>query len=330
MKEIKFVIVGHGRIGGRHREIIEGHPNGRLVAIVDPVDNGTDIRQLSNLESFIRSGIVADVAIISTPNNLHSRQAIMALKAGMHVVIEKPMGLNRAECEAVIHTSLHVSRQVFVVKQNRYSPPAQWLKEIIRSNLMGKIRMVQINCYWNRDKRYYLPPSWKGTENQDGGVLFTQFSHFVDIFYWIFGDIKNIQGHVENFAEITEFPDSGIIQFEMEQGGIGSIQFSTAVWQRNMESSITVIGEKGSLKIGGQYMNKVEYCNIKDYEAPVLEKTATPNIYAGYQGSAGNHFKVLDNVINTLNGKAKITTNAMEGLKVVDIIERMYCSVKKT
>ncbi len=190
--------------------------------------------------------------------------------------------------------------------------------------------MVQINCYWNRDNRYYKEGGWKGTSKLDGGVLFTQFSHFIDIMYWVFGDIQNIHTNLQNFnhKDTTEFVDSGNSIFDFASGGLGVLNFSTSLWDKNMESSITVIGRKGSLKIGGQYMNKVEYCHIEDYQLPELEATNPPNDYGPFKGSAANHHYVIENVVNTLNGKDTITANAMEGMKVVDIIERIYDAAK--
>jgi len=237
------------------------------------------------------------------------------------------MGLSKTECEEVIFTSLQMSRQVFVVKQNRYSPPSAWLKDVVGKKIIGNVLMVQVNCYWNRDERYYKKNDWKGTLALDGGTLFTQFSHFIDIMYWIFGDIKNVNASFANFThkDNTEFEDSGLVQFEfVNGGGLGCINFSTSVWDTNMESSITVIGTNGSVKIGGQYMNEIEYCHIKDYKMPELPPTNPPNDYGPFKGSAANHHHVIENVINTLNGTDTITANALEGMKVVEIIERIY------
>jgi UDP-N-acetyl-2-amino-2-deoxyglucuronate dehydrogenase len=239
------------------------------------------------------------------------------------------MGLHKAECEQVIFKALQMSRHVFCVMQNRYSPPSAWLKEIVTNNYLGKILMVQINCYWNRDERYYKKGTWKGNKELDGGPLFTQFSHFLDIMYWLFGDIKNIHARFKNFNHQTNtdfFDDSGMVNFDFVNGGMGCINYSTAVWDKNLESSITIIGEKGSVKVGGQYMDKVEVCHIKDYTMPVLPPTNPPNDYGEFKGSAANHHFVIDNVIETLKGNSTATTNALEGLKVVDIIERIYQS----
>ncbi len=335
-EKIKFAVVGCGHIGKRHAEMAMRNPNAQLVALADvrpKQDLGIDsynVPFFSSIEEMLGAGIDIDVVCICTPNGLHAEQSIKALEAHKHVVCEKPMGLTKAECEQVIFKSLQVSRHVFCVMQNRYSPPSKWIKEVVDQKLLGDIFMVQVNCYWNRDERYYKPGNWKGTKNLDGGTLFTQFSHFIDIMYWLFGDISDINARFNDFTHkgITEFEDSGFINFNFVNGGMGSINYSTAVWDKNLESSITIIGSKGSIKLGGQYMNEVEYCHIKDYTMPELEETNPPNDYGPYKGSAANHHFVIENVVETLQGNTTATTNALEGLKVVEIIERIY-SLKK-
>ena len=202
------------------------------------------------------------------------------------------------------------------------------MKEVVRDGTIGNVLMVQVNCYWNRDDRYYKKGAWKGSLDKDGGTLFTQFSHFIDIMYWVFGDIENIKASFADFnhATSTEFEDSGVVNFEFSNGGLGALNFSTSVWDTNMESSITVVGTKGSFKVGGQYMNEVEYCHIENYTMPELPPTNAPNDYGPFKGSAANHHYVIENVVNTLKGNDTITANALEGLKVVDIIERIYAS----
>jgi UDP-N-acetyl-2-amino-2-deoxyglucuronate dehydrogenase len=337
---IKFSILGFGHIGKRHAAIIAENTEAELVSIIDvdfkkvpeALSLGYKIPFYSNLNSFFENDKdKTDVLCICTPNGLHSEHAVSALEHKYHVVIEKPMALTKADCEAIIFKSLQVNKQVFVVKQNRYSSPSRWLNSLVKNNILGKIYMVQINCYWNRDNRYYKKDDWKGSLLLDGGPLFTQFSHFVDIMYWVFGDIKNIHSLFNNFNHhyITDFEDSGVVNFEFVSGGIGCINFSTSCWDKNMESSITVLAENGCLKIGGQYMNEVEYCHIKNYEMPELEPVNLPNDYGAYKGSAANHHLVISNVVETLNGRGTITTNAMEGMKVVEIIERIYTRRKQ-
>jgi UDP-N-acetyl-2-amino-2-deoxyglucuronate dehydrogenase len=331
-QKVRFAVVGAGHIGKRHAEMIKRNPEAELVAFCDIRSkeecgaNDYEVPFFNSIEDLLASDLAFDVVNICSPNGLHGKQSIKALEHKKHVVCEKPMALKKAECEAIIFKSLQVSRNVFCVMQNRYSPPSEWIKDVVERKVMGDIFMVQLNCYWNRDERYYKKGSWKGTDDLDGGTLFTQFSHFIDIMYWLFGDIKDIQAKFNDFthAELTDFEDSGFINFNFVNGGMGSINYSTSVWDTNLESSITIIGSKGSVKIGGQYMNEVEYCHIENYKMPELAEASPANDYGHYKGSAANHHFIIENVVNTLKGRTTATTNALEGLKVVDIIERIY------
>jgi UDP-N-acetyl-2-amino-2-deoxyglucuronate dehydrogenase len=330
--KIKFAVVGFGHIGKRHAEMILGNEEGELVAICDTrsvTELGGDnynVPFYDDLKALLAADLEIDVINICTPNGLHSEQASLALDRGIHVVVEKPIGLSKAKCEKVLHKALKNHKHVFAVMQNRYSPPSVWIKDIIENNILGEVFLVQLNCYWNRDARYYKTGGWKGTHDLDGGTLFTQFSHFIDIMYWLFGDIENIQGKFKDFTHknSTDFEDSGFVAFDFTKGGMGSLNYSTSVATQNLESSLTIIGEKGSVKIGGQYMNEVEVCNIEGYEMPELPPANPPNDYGPYKGSAANHHYVIENVIDTLKGRTTATTNILEGLKVVDIIERIY------
>lgn len=337
--KIKFAVVGCGHIGKRHAEMIQRNTESELVAMCDIVpQNEAGVEKFNtnyyqSFEELLSKETNVDVVAICTPNGLHAEQSLLALEHNKHVVIEKPMGLSKKKCEEIIFKSLRNNKQIFCVMQNRYSPPSEWLKKIVSEKIIGDVYMVQVNCYWNRDDRYYLPTGqagkkdgWKGTSKMDGGTLFTQFSHFIDIMYWLFGDITNIQAKFNDFAHqhSTDFEDSGFVNFDFVDGGMGSINYSTAVWDTNLESSITIIGSKGSVKVGGQYMNEVEYCHIDGYEMPVLPPSNPANDYGVYKGSAANHHHIIDNVIDTLKGRTPATTNALEGLKVVEIIERIY------
>ena len=330
---IRFAVIGQGHIGKRHAEMIRRNDNCELVAVCDIKDvkslgiEGIKESFYSSYDELLQKELDhIDVINICVPNGLHYEFAFKALEHKKHVVIEKPMALTKTDAEKIIHKSLEVSKNVFAVMQNRYSPPAVWLKQVMDSGVLGKIFMVQLNCYWNRDERYYIKDSWHGTADMDGGTLFTQFSHFIDMMYWLFGDIQNIQGTFKDFThqKLTAFEDSGFVHFDFVNGGIGSLNYSTAVWNANLESSMTIIAENGSVKVAGQYMNEVVHCHIKNYEMPELAPSNPPNDYGAYKGSAQNHHYVIQNVVNTLHHGDKISTNALEGLKVVDIIERIY------
>ena len=221
-EKVKYAIVGCGHIGKRHAEMIVRNNESELVAMCDIKEPAeVDIEKFGvptfkNIDDLLASKLEFDVVNICTPNGLHAEQAIKALESKKHVVCEKPMGLSKENCEKVIFKSLQMSKQVFCVMQNSYSPPSEWIKEVIDKKLMGDIFNVQLNCYWNRDARYYKAGGWKGTQDLDGGTLFTQFSHFIDIMYWLFGDIKNIQGKFNDFTHqnSTDFEDSGLVNFD--------------------------------------------------------------------------------------------------------------------
>jgi len=331
---VRFVICGVGHIGRRHAALIARHAGAALVALIDvspELRTGLaaefpGVPFFLSLDEYLTQGPAADVLTVATPNGCHAPQAVAGLRHGLHVVVEKPLALTKADAETIVHTALHTGRLVFCVMQNRYSPPAAWLKQVVSEGRLGQVYLVQLNCFWNRDARYYQPGGWKGTQAQDGGTLFTQFSHFVDLLYWVFGDVTNLAARFRNFthAGLTEFEDSGLVTFDLLRGGSGTLSYSTAVWDRNLESSLTVVAEHGSLKIGGQYMDQVEYCHLRDYTLPELPPTNPANNYGAFQGSAANHVQVIENVVDTVQRRSFATTNALEGLKVVEMIERIY------
>ena len=332
MRKIKFAVIGCGHIGKRHAEMISRNNECELVALIDiKSKSALSIEQYSipfftSLDEFLNSDIECDVVNIASPNGFHAEQALKCLDANKHIVVEKPMALSKQDAEKIIFRALQMHKQVFAVMQNRYSPPSVWIKELVQSGKLGQIFMVQLNCFWNRDERYYKKESWHGNKVLDGGTLFTQFSHFIDIMYWLFGDIQNIQSRLNDFnhSTLTDFEDSGLVNFDFVNGGMGSLNYSTSIWDQNLESSMTIIAENGSIKIGGQYMNEVDYCHIKDYTMPTLAPTNPGNDYGAYKGSAANHHYVIENVVDVLKQRAPITTNALEGLKVVEIIEKIY------
>lgn len=331
-QKVKFAVIGLGHIGKRHAEMIRRNPNAELTAVCDIIpleETGFDLQDTkfySSIEAMLASDTSFDVVNICVPNGLHGNFSMQALEKQKHVVVEKPMALTKADCENIIFKSLEMSKHVFCVMQNRYSPPSVWLKEIVSNEILGDVYMVQLNCYWNRDERYYKKGNWHGDAELDGGTLFTQFSHFIDIMYWLFGDITNIKGNFNDFShkDLTDFEDSGFVTFDFINGGMGSLNYSTSVFNKNFESSITIIGSKGTVKVAGQYMNEVVYCDIKDYEMPELAPSNPPNDYGAYKGSAQNHHYVIENVVDKITENGSISTNALEGMKVVDIIERIY------
>lgn len=333
---IRFAVIGCGHIGTRHADMIAAHDECKLVAVIDnnpalkeKVETNYKVPFFISMEDFLSSGIEVDVVNIATPNALHAAQAIACIEAGSHVVIEKPMALTTADCNAVLDCASAHNKQVFCVMQNRYSAPMQWLKTILSDGILGQVYMVDVHCYWNRDGRYYTGNTWQGTKEMDGGTLFTQFSHYVDLLYWLFGDVDDITARFANHNHkgMIDFEDSANINFRLINGGNGSLSYTTSAWDKNVESTMVVVAEHGTVKIGGQYMDNIEYCHIKGYELKE-SITSQPGQTAGYAGAKANHHLVIQNVVDVLKGRSAITTNASEGTKVVDIIERIYALKK--
>ena len=273
----------------------------------------------------LEKGDGLDVISICTPNGLHAGHSIKALKAGFHVLCEKPMALKVGDCEKMIAAAESAGKRLFIIKQNRYNPPVVAVKKALEEGRLGKIYSIQLNCFWNRDLAYYAN-SWKGTKELDGGTLFTQFSHFIDLLYWMLGDITEVHSMMQNFAHgnAIEFEDTGVVLLKFASGALGGINYTVNSYGKNMEGSLTIFGEKGTVKIGGQYLNELEYQNIRDYTISDLPAGNIANEYGTYQGSMSNHDKVYDNLIDVLRNNGTITTSVLDGLKTVSIIEKIY------
>jgi predicted dehydrogenase len=267
-----------------------------------------------------------DVISVCTPNGLHAEQSIKAFRNGFHVLCEKPMAISVFDCGEMIKEAEKANKRLFVVKQNRYNPPVRAIKDALDENRLGKILSVQLNCFWNRNKDYYSKSEWKGTIKLDGGTLFTQYSHFIDLLYWMFGDIRRVEAMTRNLnhEKIIEFEDTGVVIIEFYNGIIGTINYTVNSFGKNMEGSLTIFGELGTVKIGGQYLNELEYQNIKDYKITDIPEGNPPNNYGQYIGSMSNHDKVYENVIDVLVNNGSIGTNGFEGLKTVEIIDKIY------
>jgi predicted dehydrogenase len=264
-----------------------------------------------------------DIVIICTPNGLHAGHSIRALDTGHHVLCEKPLCIDTESGKNMIAAAEKAGKKLFVVKQNRYNPPVVFLKDLISNGKLGKIYSFQINCFWNRPAAYYT--DWKGSKDLDGGTIFTQFSHFIDLLYWLLGDVATAKAIGKNFAHPTiAFEDAGAVLFEMENGVIGSLNYTVNSFEKNMEGSITVFAEKGTIKIGGQYLNELEYCRVAGIEKPNLPIGNPANGYGFYQGSMSNHDKVYENLMIALEDEKHEFASAEDGLKTVEIIQKIY------
>ena len=332
---LQFAIIGCGNIAKRHAEQIQAV--GKLAAVCDIIiSKAEELGKKYNAEAFLSveelfaSKNKIDVAVICTPNGLHASHSIISLKARCHVLCEKPMAINSSDCLAMIHEAEKAGKYLFVVKQNRFNPPVIAVKKLLDEQKLGNIYSIQLNCFWNRDAKYY-EDSWKGTMELDGGTLFTQFSHFIDLLYWMFGDIKKVKAFTNNFAHKNsiEFEDTGVIILEFENDIIGTINYTVNSFQKNMEGSLAIFGEKGTVKIGGQYLNELEYQQIQDHVITGLPLGNTANEYGFYQGSMSNHDKVYQNLVDVINNNASMAASSHDGLKTVEIIEKIYAAAEK-
>ena len=330
MSDVTIGIVGCGRIGNRHAE--HAAREGHLSAVCD-----TDRQQADdlakkmgcpayyNIEDLLAAEKDIDVVAVCTPNGLHAAHSIQSLNAGHHVLCEKPMAIKVRDCIEMIRAAENNNRRLFIVKQNRYNPPIVALKELIDDGRLGRIYSVQLNCFWNRNPAYF-ENSWKGTLDLDGGTLFTQFSHFIDLLYWLLGDIDDVAATIGNVHHkgIVEFEDHGVATLKFVSGALGTFHFTINAYQKNMEGSLTIFGEKGTVKVGGQYLNELEYQMVESHEIQNLPKGNPPNYYEGYVGSMSNHDKVYENMIDVLDNGGSIGTIGIDGMKTVEIIEAIY------
>jgi UDP-N-acetyl-2-amino-2-deoxyglucuronate dehydrogenase len=335
-KPLQFALIGCGRIAHRHAEHILN--NGKLAAVCDIIPDVADkFEQKFNSKAYYSIEELLgheqnniDIISICTPNGLHAEHSIKALESGIHVLCEKPMAINVHDCGEMIKAAERNNKRLFIVKQNRFNSPVAAVKEAIDKGIFGKIYSVQLSCFWNRKLDYY-DNSWKGTKLLDGGTLFTQFSHFVDLLYWMIGDVKTAKSFVSNLGHkgIIEFEDTGVVALEFHNGAIGTINYTVNSHEKNMEGSLTIFGEKGTVKIGGQYLNELEYQNIEGFEFKNLPIGNKANNYGKYQGSMSNHDLIYSNLMDVFNNGGSITTNSYEGLKTIEIIDKIYTSASQ-
>ncbi|MDP4262089.1 MAG: Gfo/Idh/MocA family oxidoreductase [Bacteroidota bacterium] len=331
--KLKFAIIGCGKIAPRHA--VEMIKHGQLAAVCDILKkNADDLSRLYNARAYysvddlLREEDAIDIVAVCSPNGLHAAHSIKVLQAGYNVLCEKPLCITSADGLAMIDMAKKSRKKLFVVKSTRYNPALVALKKSIEEKALGNIYSFQVNCFWSRPPAYYAN-SWKGSKSLDGGTLYTQFSHYIDALIWLLGDTRSFSGIRKNFAHkgIIEFEDSGVVAIEMESGVIGGINWSVNSFQKNMEVSLSILAEKGSIQIGGEYMNQVRYQQLEGFQPDIADATGNANDYGFYKGSMSNHDKIYDNLVKALNDDNYPFANAADGLKTVETIERIYNSV---
>jgi predicted dehydrogenase len=333
--KLNFGIIGCGRIAQRHAAHIGNI--GTLMATCDieeykakQLAEKYSAKYYLSVDDMLKAHAEMDVIVVCSPNGMHAQHSVQALKAGFHVLCEKPMALSVHDCGEMINVAEQQNRRLLIVKQNRFNPPVVAVKNILDEGRLGRIFSVQLNCFWNRNNEYYSN-SWKGTKDMDGGTLFTQFSHFIDLLIWMVGDVKEATGYLANYHHqgIIEFEDTGVVSLKFFNGAVGTLNYSVNSFDKNMEGSFTLFGERGTVKIGGQYLNELEYQSIDNFQIKDLPPANTANNYGHYIGSMSNHDKVYANLVEVLKNNGVIATNGYEGLKTVEIIDKIYSSAKR-
>lgn len=335
---IHFALIGCGNIATEHATQITRV--GELVAVVDiDLVKAKVLGDLYSVPFFeTTSALYAavpklDVVVIATPNGLHASQAIEAMQAGYHVLVEKPIALTGAAIHQMQLVSERTQRQIFSVMQNRFNPPVKLIHELLQQQVLGNIDHVQVNCFWHRPASYYTN-SWHGTMALDGGTLFTQFSHFIDLLCWLFGKVKSVEAQFKNrdHQGLIEFEDEGNIQLEFESGIKASMDYSVNEPTANREGSLTIFTAKGMIKAGGSYLNTLEF-EVDDVSlASILQiqldainnEQFAANDYGQYKGSMRNHYQVYNSLINTLLNQASYYTTIKEAKDTIDLINLIY------
>ena len=328
-KKINIGLVGGGGIASNHLKAINHHSDDlNLVAVCDTnkaalnslsLDKNTkrfnDYLEMIEMESL-------DVVSICTPSGLHPEQAILASNKLLHVITEKPMSILLKDGRHMVSVAKKNSTKLFVVKQNRYNKYVSLLKEVLKNNTLGKIHLVQSNVFWTRPQSYYDEAKWRGTKKNDGGALMNQASHYVDLLYWLFGPIVSLSALTSTTRNI-ETEDTGVVNLKFLSGALGTMNYSMLTYPKNYEGSITVLGEKGTVKIGGPALSSFEVWDLEDES--FNEKAEDLNQAQDYD-KANGHKEYYGNVISTLRGEGKPICDGEEGLKSLEILEATYLS----
>lgn len=330
-RKIKVALVGCGRIANNHFGAIEKHADRMEVVDVCDVDpvaleqavKRTGAKGFTNLADMLKS-TEADVVVLTTPSGLHPEQAIEVARAGKHVMTEKPMATRWHDGLAMVKACDEANVRLFVVKQNRRNATLQLVKRAVEQGRFGKIYSVALNVFWTRPQDYYDSAKWRGTWEFDGGAFMNQASHYIDLLDWIVGPVESVMAYTGTLARDIEVEDSGVAAVRWRSGAMGTLNVTMLTYPKNMEGSITILGEKGTVRIGGVAVNEVltwEFAEPHvDDEKIKSASYETTSVY-GF-----GHPLYYDNVIQTLRGEAEAETDGREGLKSLELLIAMYLS----
>jgi UDP-N-acetyl-2-amino-2-deoxyglucuronate dehydrogenase len=332
-RKIRFALVGCGRISANHFDALDKHADQvELVGVCD-----MDAQALANAEArtgapgfrsleVMLAGTQADVVIIATPSGIHAHQAVQVAAAGRHVMTEKPMATTWQDGKRMVHGCDEAGVHLFVVKQNRRNATLQLVKRAMEKKRFGRIFMVNINVFWTRPQAYYDSASWRGTWEFDGGAFMNQASHYVDLLDWLIGPVESVQAYTATLARNIQVEDTGVVNVRWRTGALGSMNVTMLTYPKNLEGSITIIGETGTVKVGGVAVNKIEHWAFADSDPDdqVVEQASyeTTSVY-GF-----GHPLYYDNVIKSLRGEAVPDTDGREGLRSLEILIATYLSAR--
>ena len=332
-RRIQFAVVGCGRISANHFEALARHADrAELVAVCDNRPDAlaaavarTGARGFASLTELLAASD-ADVVTLATPSGLHPRQAIEVAQAGRHVLCEKPMATKLDEGMAMVRACRDARVKLFVVKQNRLNPTLQLLKQAIDGGRFGRIYMVTVNVFWTRPQSYYDAAPWRGCWDLDGGAFMNQASHYVDMVDWLVGPVDNVHAYTATLARDIEAEDSGVMSLRLRSGALASINVTMLTQGRNFEGSITILGERGTVRIGGVAVNAIEHWQFDpvrpEDEAVKAANYAAPSVYGP------GHLLYYANVIDTLRGQAHAEVDGYEGLRSLEVVIAAYHSAR--
>jgi UDP-N-acetyl-2-amino-2-deoxyglucuronate dehydrogenase len=332
-RRIRVALAGCGRIWKNHVEALKKHSqNVEIVGVCDSdqaaLDNArkhTGAPGFGRFDDFLEKSD-ADVVVLSTPSGMHAEQAVHAARAGKHVITEKPMATRWQDAKRMVSACDAAGVRLFVVKQNRRNPTLQLLKRTVEQKRFGRIFMVSINVFWTRPQEYYDNGKWRGTWEFDGGAFMNQASHYVDLLDWLIGPVESVQAYTATLARDIEVEDTGVLAVRWRSGALGTMNVTMLTYPENYEGSITIIGERGTVRVGGLAVNQIQHWKFADQQPEDLRiqeaSYETTSVY-GF-----GHPLYYENVIKTLRGEAEPETDGREGLKSLEILIATYLSAR--
>ncbi|MFK3741309.1 Gfo/Idh/MocA family protein [Massilia sp. TN1-12] len=332
-RKVRFALVGCGRIAGNHFDALRRHhERAELVAVcdvdaraLDRAAGATGAAPYASLDALLREAD-ADAVVVTTPSGLHPEQSMRIAAAGRHVVTEKPMATRWEDGKRMVAAADAAGVRLFVVKQNRRNATLQLLKRAVEKKRFGRIYMVNLNVFWTRPPEYYESARWRGTWEFDGGAFMNQASHYVDLIDWIVGPVESLQAYTATLARDIEVEDTGVMSLRWRNGALGSMNVTMLTYPRNMEGSITVLGEHGTVRIGGVAVNEIqqwEFARPDPDDLLVADASYQTTSVYGF-----GHPLYYDNVIKVLRGEAEPETDGREGLKSLEVLVAAYQSAR--